>query len=345
MIMGARKVGISDVAAAAGVSISTVSAALNDVEGARISPTTRQRIREAAERLGYAPNRLARGLRRRSSGIVGFVGDHVATTPYAVRMVLGAQETLRAAGRLMLLVNSEGDAELEAQEIAALRQQHVDGVLYASMYHRRVEPPRPLQSVPTVLLDAESVDPAVSWVVPDEVAGARAAVDELLAYGHRRIGFVNNEDGIPATQLRLHGYRAALAAAGVPVDPALIRAAPSTSEGGHRAARDLLALADRPTALFCFNDIMAMGAYRAAQETGLSIPRDLSVVGYDNLDILAEGLFPGLTSVQLPHYEMGSWAARQLLALTASPPGTAAHHRLTGELVRRGSVAPPPARR
>ena len=202
----ARRVSIADVAAEAGVSISTVSAALNDVESARISAGTRDRIRLAAGNLGYVPNGLARGLRRQRSGIVGFIGDEVATTPYAVRMILGAQEALRTAGLLMVLMNSEGDPTLESREIAALRQQQVEGILYASMYHRRLEPPAALRDVPTVLLDAESRNPAVSWVVPDEVAGARAAVGELLAHGHRRIGFLNNEDDIPAARLRLRGY-------------------------------------------------------------------------------------------------------------------------------------------
>jgi LacI family transcriptional regulator len=334
-----RRVSITDVATVAGVSISTVSAALNDVASARISASTRDRIREVASHLGYVPNGLARGLRRQRSGIVGFIGDEVATTPYAVRMILGAQEALREAGLLMVLMNSEGDSALEAREIAALRQQQVEGIIYASMYHRRLEPPAALRDVATVLLDAESRDPAVSWVVPDEVAGARAAVHELLAHGHRRIAYLNNDEDIPAARLRLRGYGSALKRAGIAPDPALIRRAPPTPEGGHLAARDLLARPNRPTALFCFRDLMAMGAYQAAREAGLDVPGDVSIVGYDNMQLVADGLFPGLTTVELPHYEMGAWAARRLLE-----PGPARHARLRGELIRRGSVGPPPAK-
>jgi LacI family transcriptional regulator len=331
-----RRVSIADVATEAGVSISTVSAALNDVASARISASTRDRIQEVADHLGYVPNGLARGLRRQRSGIVGFIGDEVATTPYAVRMILGAQETLREAGLLMVLMNSQGDPALEAREIAALRQQQVEGILYASMYHRRLEPPEALRDVATVLLDAESRDPAVSWVVPDEVAGARAAVDELLAHGHQNIAFLNDEEEIPAARLRLRGYHAALKRAGVPADPALMLRAPPTAEGGYHAARELLAGARRPTALFCFRDLMAMGAYHAAREAGLDVPGDVSIVGYDNMAHVAEGLFPGLTTVELPHYEMGAWAARRLLERAP-----ARHTRLRGKLIRRGSVAPP----
>jgi LacI family transcriptional regulator len=337
-----RRVSIADVATGAGVSISTVSAALNDVESARISPRTRDRIRQVAGDLGYVPNGLARNLRRQRSGIVGFIGDEVATTPFAVRMILGAQEALREAGLLMVLMNSQGDPALEAREIAALRQQQVEGILYASMYHRRLDPPESLRGVPTVLLDAESRDPAVSWVVPDEVAGARAAIDELVTHGHRRIGFVNNEEDIPAARLRLRGYRAALKRAGIGADPALVRIASPTVEGGYGAARELLARRDRPTALFYFRDVMAIGAYQAAREARLDVPADVSIVGYDNMPHVAEGLFPGLTTVELPHYEMGAWAVRQLLASNSGGAGPGRHARLRGKLIRRGSVSAPP---
>ena len=339
----AGKVGIADVAAAAGVSISTVSVALNDVEGSRISAATRQRIRQLAQSMGYAPNRLAQGLRRQRSGIVGFVGDRVATTPYAVRMVLGAQQAFLEADQLMVLMETAGDLGLEARQITTLRQHQVDGIVYAAMYHRHLDTlPKPLRAVPTVLLDVETDDPAISWVVPDEVAGAREAVGELVLHGHRRIGFLTNENDIPATPLRLRGYRAALKQAGVAFDPTLVSAGSPNAEGGYRAALHLLDRRDRPTGLFCFNDVMAMGAYRAAGELGLHVPRDVSVVGYDNMHPLVTGLVPALTTIQLPHYEMGVWAARQLLAITSTTPGRTKQVRLRSPLVRRGSVTTPP---
>jgi LacI family transcriptional regulator len=336
-----RRIRIADVAAEAGVSISTVSVILNEVGGARVSPDTRDRVRAAAARLGYVPNSLARGLRLQRSGTIGFIGDTVATTPYAVEMILGAQESARDAGRLVVLTDTQGDPDLEAREITALLERQVDGILYATMYHRQVEVPALLRGTPVVLVDAESSDPAVSSVVPDEYDGGRTAVGELLTHGHRRIGFVQNEDEISATRDRLRGYRAALESAGIEFDPTLVVAAPTTAQGGYRAATRLLDRSDRPTGLFCFKDIMAMGVYQAAAEAGLRIPADLSVVGYDDMRVIASNMFPGLTSVALPHYEMGAWAVKQLLAMEDAEPGTAARARLPGRLVRRASVGHP----
>jgi LacI family transcriptional regulator len=326
-----------------GVSIATVSASLNDVESARISADTRARVREVADRLGYVPNRLAQGLRVQRSGTIGFVGDTVATTPYAGRMILGALEAARAADRVVLLMNTEGHRDLESRELATLLQHQVDGVLYATMFHRRVEVPAALRDTPVVLVDAESADPTVSSVVPDEVAGAVTAVGELLGNGHRRIAFINNADPTLAATGRLEGYRIALEQAGIGVDPNLVVAVTDIGpEGGYRAARQLLELPERPTGVFCFRDLMAMGVYRAALEAGLDIPRDLSVVGFDDMELVASGLFPGLTSVALPHYEMGSWGVQQLLALMEPPSRKARQVKLSGQLIRRRSVAPLP---
>ena len=339
------RVRISDVASAAGVSIATVSASLNEVESARISADTRARVRAVADRLGYVPNRLAQGLRVQRSGTIGFVGDQVATTPYAVGMILGALEAARAADRVVLLMNSGGDRDLEARELETLLQHQVDGVLYATMYHRTVEVPAVLDGTPVVLVDAESADPTVSSAVPDEVAGAMAAVGELLGQGHRRIAFVNSADPTLAATGRLEGYTRALEQAGIAVDPALVVAATDIGpEGGYRAARQLLAMPRRPTALFCFRDVMAMGVYRAAPEAGLDIPGDLSVVGFDDMEMVASGLHPGLTTVALPHYEMGAWGVQHLLALIDDTTRRKAEQvKLSGQLIRRGSVAPPPS--
>jgi len=201
---------IRDVASSAGVSVTTVSHVLNRVKSARVKEETRRRVEEAAARLGYAPNGLARGLRRQRSQTVALLSDRIVTTPYAGEIILGAQEKAAELGWVRMLYSTGEDPLVEQREIRTLLQHQVDGVLYATMYHREVTVPRELLPVPTVLVDCYSQDTHLSTVVPDEFRAGSDAVHELINHGHRRIGFVTNIDDVPATSGRLRGYRDAL---------------------------------------------------------------------------------------------------------------------------------------
>jgi len=337
-----RAMGIRDVADRAGFSATTVSHVLNDVPGKRIAESTRQRIREVAEELGYRPNRLAQGLRMQRTHTIGFVSDRIATTPFAGQMILGAQDAAAEAGSLLMLLSSDGDAELEDIEIQALIDRQVDGIVYASMYHRVITAPARLRGGHAVLLDARSESGEFSSVVPDEIGGARGAVEELLSHGHRRIGYVTDVADIPATRGRLVGYRQALEVYGVPFDPALVVETPGEAAGGFDGARFLLQLPDRPTGLFCFTDRIAFGAYQAAAELGLSVPHDVSIVGFDDQELISSSLRPGLTTMALPHYEMGKWAVKTLLGQINTDADRVVHQLLPCPLVRRASVGSPP---
>ena len=339
-----KRISIKDVAQRAGVSVTTVSHVLNDVPGKRISDETRSRVRQAADELNYRPNSVARSLRLQRSQILAMVSDQIATTPHAGLIILGAQEAASKHGWLLMLVNSGGDRETERAEIQALQQRQVDGFLYASMYHRVVDVPPELGDSPVTLLDARSDDQRIPSVAPDEVQGGQAATQLLLDAGHRRIGLINNVDDIPATQGRLEGYLRALSAAGITPDENLMVRDVSETLGGYRAGLSLLGRTPRPTAVFCFNDRMAMGLYQAAAERGLRIPEDLSVVGFDNQELIADGLRPGLTTVALPHYEMGSWAVETLIRRLDDPDITPEQVLLECPVVARGSVGPPAAR-
>ena len=334
---------IKDVAARAGCSVTTVSHVLNDVPGTRVKESTRERVRTAARDLGYSPNLLARGVRQHRTNTLGFVSDAVGTTPYAVEIILGAQHAAAEAGHLLMLMNAGLSADLTSMEVKALLDRRVDGVLYATDYHRVVTVPPNMCEIPAVLLNCRTADRRVTSAVPDEVGGAVAAVQELIANGHRRIGYLTEASEIPATSLRMDGYRHALSQAHIRFRPELIARQPSNTPGGYRAASDLLDRPDRPTALFCFNDRMAMGAYHAAAKRGMEVPRDLSVVGFDNQENIADGLMPSLTTVALPHYDMGHWGVTTLLDIitTASGPSTPQHAVLACPLVRRDSVGPP----
>lgn len=332
------RVKIRTVADAAGVSVTTVSLVLNNVASARVGADTRRRVEEAAARLGYVPNEVARQLRAQRTNTLGLLGDEVTTTPFAGRMVLGAQEAASRHGWLLMLLNTGLDPELERKEISALLQSRVDGVLYTTMYHRIVRVPDQLRMVPTVVLDAEDEDADLPSVVPDEQGGAYLATKELLDHGHRRIGFINSNLDIPATSGRLAGYQKALRDAGVPFDPRLVVSAHPVSREGYAVASRLLAGRERPSALFCFNDRVAMGAYQAASALGLRIPADLSVVGFDDQEEISEGLLPGLTTVALPHYAMGAWAVDTLIARILDPSAPVERAVLPCPLVRRESV-------
>jgi len=338
-----RTATIRDVADAAGFSVTTVSHVLNDVQGKRIAETTRDAIRRAAADLEYRPNRLAQGLRTQRTHTIGFVSDSIATTPFAGQMILGAQEAAAEVGSLLLLLSSGGDPELEDRELQALVDRQVDGVVYASMYHRVVTPPAKLHDMPAVLLDARTAADEFSSVVPDEVGGARAAVEELLSNGHRRIGFCTDVADIPATRGRLVGYRQALEVYGVEFDPELVSGSGGEAAGGFESATALLTRADRPTGLFCFTDRIAFGAYQAAAELELRVPQDVSIIGFDDQELISANLRPGLTTMALPHYAMGRWAVDTLLEqINSGGDLPAVQQLLPCPLVRRASVSSPP---
>lgn len=315
--MALKTSGIRAVAELAGVSVTTVSHVLNNTPHTRVSEDTRTRVRQAAKSLGYGPNRMAQALRTNRSGLIGFLSEEIATTPYAGRIILGAQDAARDHDLTLVIVNTEREADGASHQadVQALMDRQVDAVLYATMYHRRVSLPPNLQALPAVLIDSTDRAGIVPAVVPDEVGGAVAAVSHLVEAGHRRIGFLNNDDDVPATLLRLSGYQQVLQTHRIPFDASLVLSATSETLPGYELAREMLGRSDRPTALFCYNDRMAMGAYRAATELGLEIPGDLSIVGFDNQELIAANLFPGLTTVALPHYEMGSWAVETLVHL------------------------------
>jgi len=345
--MSSKNIGIKDVAVAAGVSVTTVSHVLNEVSYARISTETRDKVRMAAEELGYGPNRLAQALRTQRTGMLGLVSEEIATTPHAGRIILGADEAAKARGYNLMIINTPGSASLESRQadVQALLERRVDGILYATMYHRNVELPENLASVPSVLVDSVAIGGNITAVVPDEDGGARAAVGALLDAGHTRVGFINNTADVPATRQRLRAFRAMLNEAGLDGDEAPVESEVSEVQGGYEAAKRILSRTERPTALFCYNDRMAMGAYRAAAELGLSIPHDLSVVGFDDQELIAANLYPGLTTVALPHYEMGAWATEHLIDAIEGKDDLslmALHPTILGcPLVTRDSVAAP----
>jgi LacI family transcriptional regulator len=333
-----KRVGIHDVARAAGVSPTTVSHALNG--RGQVSAETRSRVERAATELGYSPNRIASALRRQRTGVIGFVSDEIATTPFAGRILLGAQDASAELGTLLMVVNSNGDAEVERAQIGALLAQRVDAIVYASMSHRRSVVPTLLAAVPTVLVNTFDPESEVVSVVPDEEGIGYTAAQRMLEAGHRSIVHLSIEQPGPAVEGRQRGYEKALTEAGA--EAPVVRVPGRANAAAGRAALRL-AVAAHPdlTGVVCFNDLMAMGVYQVASiELDLPIPERLSVIGVDNLETVAAQLQPGLTTVALPHYEMGRWGLARAAALAADRAVPVEQTLLPGPLVERDSVGP-----
>ena len=273
------------------------------------------------------------------SGVIGFITDEIVTTPYALKIFESVQDAAWKEGKTLLLSNTKNDPVVLAAALDMLVVRQAEGIIYATMYHHLVTPPELLWKIPSVLLDCFVADRSLPSVVPDETGGGFKATSLLLEKGHRRVGFLNNQDPIPATTARLQGYVAALTAHGVPFDPALMTSDSSDSDGGYRSTQTIMQLPDPPTALFCFNDRMAMGAYYALSKLGLSVPKDVAVMGFDNQEIIAAHLNPPLSTMELPHYEMGKWAFNYLLVnLNQDRAMQPVQHKLECPYIERASI-------
>lgn len=306
-----RKVTMTDVARKAGCSQSTVSLVLNNVPAMRISEMTRIRVQRAARDLGYktpTPTGTSPG----GNGVAYFLVDRMATSPEAVVSMEGAREAAWENDVFLMAATSLSDPAIERRAFEYMTSQPLVGIIYSSIMTRQVEAPAELANVPAVMLNCYTEDRAIPSVVPGEVAGGHTATARLLRSGHKRIGFINGEEWMDASVDRHKGYRQALATYDIPYDPALYRAGDWQLGSGHRHTRSLMELDDRPTAIFCANDRMAVGCYLALAELGLRVPEDIAVIGYDDEEV-AQHLTPQLTTVVLPHREMGRWAIDYLI--------------------------------
>lgn len=320
---------MQDIAGAAGVSQATVSLVLNEVANARIAPETRARVVEAAAALGYQ-RKVARAEGQR---ILGLMIDDVSYTPFAAPFLEGARAEAAASGAMVMVVVTENDP---GQEEAALRQfaaMGAEGVILASLLTREIAPPAGLSRLPAILLNGHDAGGLFPCVVPGDVLGAFAATEALIKAGHRRIAHIPGEIWGEAARDRHEGYRRALASHDIAYDPALVSDPAWTMATGRQRMAELLAC--RPTAVFCFSDRIAFGAYGAIAAAGLRVGRDISVVGFDD-DDLAQNLDPPLTTVVLPHEEMARWAVARLLERGGPLPATRV--KIDCALVLRDSV-------
>ncbi|MBT8400332.1 MAG: LacI family transcriptional regulator [Rhodothermia bacterium] len=344
---GSRRRTIKDVAAEANVAISTASLALNGK--GYVSQDTRKRVLEAAKRLDYVPQPAARQLVTQETGNVGFVlrADHFTRSePFYTRVFLGAEFEAEQHDRYVLLATIPEQYVPGEHSPRFLRQRNVDGILVAGKVAPAFLAEVEASGLPVVLIDFEKDH--LPNVVVDNQAGARSAVDHLLGLGHQRISFVGADMEHPAVASRLDGYRLALSAAGLPSDPSLILAKSGGNpdrETGKQLGERLLALEPRPTAVFCVNDATALGVLDTAKKHDVSVPRSLSIIGFDDVTG-AQTSIPSLTTVRVYKEQLGELALRYLAELM----GGAEQHsdryqrgfhdiKLPTELVVRNSTA------
>ncbi|MBO1752562.1 LacI family DNA-binding transcriptional regulator [Actinotalea sp. BY-33] len=333
---GPRRASISDVAQEAGVSLGTVSNVLNRPD--RVSPTTRAKVLAAIEHLSFVPNGSARQLRAGTITTVGAILLDIAN-PFFTEVARGIEDRLAQADHTLMLASSDEDPEREARYLRLFEEHGVLGMLVTPA-STDLEPLLELsrRGVGVVLLDRTSPAEELSSVAVDDVAGAAMAVEHLLSLSHRRIAFINGPQSIAQCVDRRAGMVRALEAAGLDPDEAMVEITVSSlnAEGGEAGVTELLAAGTAPSALFCVNDLTALGAMRALRSHGLAIPEDMAVVGYDDVNF-ASMLMTPLTSVRQPTRQLGEVAAD--LLLKAAGPGMAAPQRIEfqPELVVRAS--------
>lgn len=328
------KVTIRDVASACGVDVSTVSRSLRGVHG--ISEETRQRVLEAAERLRYVPNRMARGLATgRSQSLALLISD--IRNPFFAAVVSGAEDRAFAAGYDLILGNADLEPERQMRYIRSLVQKQVDGLVMNSVTALSKSEIVELLGyrLPTVLLIRPRDAGAFSTVSADNFEGGRIAGSYLLKLGHRRLALLTGSPRHSNLWARGQGFRRALQEAGSNGRCVVMRG-DHTQEGGAELARRLFRAHPEVTAVFAGNDAMAYGVLRAAAEIGKRIPSDLSLVGFDNVDLSAI-VHPPLTTVHQPKYEMGK-AAVEILLRKIQEENPVTEHRVLGvKLVERES--------
>ncbi|WP_240615934.1 LacI family DNA-binding transcriptional regulator [Nakamurella deserti] len=331
-----QRVTLMDVAARAGVSRTTASFVMTGRRDMRISSAAEQRVLQAARELDYRPNLLARSLRTNLSQTIGLISDVVATEPFAGHLIRSSMTTALLHDHLLFVGESEGDPAVEEQLVRSMLDRGVGGFLYASSSTRVVEVSALFESQRLVLLNCLARGDDVTAVVPDEEGGGRLAATTLLDAGHRDGIVLVGEtlDHVVAGRDRRRGIEAALADAGAGLAGEV--ATTWWPEPTFAAMSRMLAAGHRPTAIVCLNDRVALGVYQALADAGLSVPGDVSVISFDDSD-LAGWVRPGLTSVALPHLEMGRRATELLMA----PAGSPVVHRIEMPLVSRESVGPP----
>ncbi len=332
-----KRASIKDIARLASVSHSTVSRAL--AGSSLVNPDTADKIRKIADQTGYRPSAAARSLVTSRSATIGVVVTTIAD-PFAAEAVLGIEDAANEHNYSVILANSNAQPEREVKVVRSFEERRVDGIIVTSSrvgasYAETLSRTR----MPIVLLNNQHPSEFIHSVMIDNFAASRELTGHLLALGHRRIAYVGDRYGYQSDTERYGGYRSALESAGLKVEPQYVMLGDGKPEEGGAAAAALMALKPRPTAIFCYNDMTALGAMAEIAARGLKVPEDVSITGFDDL-FFAKYTAPPLTTVRQPMREMGRMALETLVLLCDG--GEPQHNvQARGEVIVRQSTAAP----
>jgi LacI family transcriptional regulator len=332
---------LRDVADAAGVHPATASRALNPATRGLVNADTARRVIKVAEGLGYRPNPIARGLKTSKSSTIGLVIPDL-TNPLFPPIVRGIEDVLEPAGYSGLIVNTDNDLQREQAQIELLRSRQVEGLIIATalLEHPLLDRLH-REGVPMVMVNRRPEGLDIPSITPDDASGIELAVSHLAALGHRRIAHLAGPSTTSTGMARLRAFRNAVRDRDLDSDPALVVSCDSwTEQAGADALRGLLDAGTDLTAVVAGNDLIALGCYDVFAERGIDCPREMSVVGFNDMPFL-DKLAPPLTTLAIPHQQIGAEAARMLLDAIAEPDRAARSVLLPLSLVVRGSTAPP----
>lgn len=331
----AKRITMHDVAKEAGVSLMTVSRVVNEKED--VSPATRQKVVGVIKKLNYRPSSIARGLATQRTGTLGVVVPDISN-PFFSSIVRIAEEEAYAQDYSVFLGNTNEDPQREMAVLQSLEDNQVDGLILCSSRLEDDVLTNVLRRFPTsVLVFRERKSNDIGSITLDDVFGGEIAINHLLKSGHKNIGLVSGPSISLSAFGRYQGYQKALRESGISVREDWIRRCPPTVESGHQAVHSLISENPEITALFCHNDLIAVGALQACVDLGRKVPDDIAIIGYDDIR-LAALVSPSLTTLHVPRASIGTQAMRMLLAQIYSKTAQAKEIHLQPELIRRKSA-------
>lgn len=330
---------IEDVAAIAGVSIATVSRAIN--EPTKVADETRRRVNDAIARTGYTTNAMARSLRMRRSNMILILAPDVGDPNFS-NILVGLETEASKRGYGVLIGNTQNDPERESDYLRFISSNQADGMILLTGHlpFGHAQPGQETRLPPMVAVNEPVANSDIPFVGVDNFEGARLAAEHLISQGHRRIAFIGRSSSRAVNQLRERGYRAALEGAGIAIEPLLILDGDGTTESGRQATEHMFVRDVLPTAFLCVNDATALGVIIALTARRYDLPRQFSVMGFDDISF-ASFVTPSLTTMKQPRLRIGEAAMDMLLGLLEGNHPDRNSVLLRSELIVRNSVAPP----